>query len=117
MKFVKVAFLLGLIWLNTSTTVVAAPPEVTNVVAIQRARTSLVDVTFDVSESGGSEVTISLWYSMDDGVTWDNECLTVSGDVGPGICPKMCLITGGLSMNAMLRMDWPQFGHCKGRHS
>ena len=35
----------------------------------------------------------------------------------PPTCPKMRSITGGSSMNAMIRMGWPQLGHCKGRHS
>ncbi|MCP4290675.1 MAG: formylglycine-generating enzyme family protein [bacterium] len=104
MKNIKAAFWIALILLNASTTLAAIPPEVTNVVAIQRARTSLVDVTFDVSEGGGSDVEISLWYSMDDGDTWDNECMTVSGDVGPDISPGI-----GLRVTWDVGVDLPDF--------
>lgn len=63
------------------------PPEVTNVVAVQRQHTGLIDVYFDLFDANGDDLHVTLWYSLDGGTTWDHECTTVSGDVGPGISP------------------------------
>lgn len=63
------------------------PPEVTNVVATQRPHTGLIDLTFDLTDTDGDDLHVTLWYSLDGGVSWDYECTTVSGDVGPGILP------------------------------
>ena len=60
-------------------------PVVSNVVAVQRPHTALVDVTFDLADADGDAMHVTLWYSLDDGVTWGNQCVTVTGDVGDGI--------------------------------
>lgn len=62
-------------------------PVVSNVVAAQRAHTSLVDVTFDVVDPDGAPVYITLAYSTDNGQTFASECSSVTGDVGAGIFP------------------------------
>jgi len=60
-------------------------PEVTNVMAVQRPHTALVDVTFDLFDADGDLLHVTLWYSLDGGGSWDHQCMTVWGDVGPGI--------------------------------
>ena len=80
------------------------PPEVTNVVAVQRPHTALIDLTFDVADADEDLVQVSVWYSIDDGVTWDQECLTVSGDVGPDVVPGT-----GLSATWDAGADFPDF--------
>jgi len=65
------------------------PPDVTVLSAFQRPHTALVDVVYLVTDIDPSdEVHVTLWYSLDDGVTWDQECLTVWGDVGLGVVPS-----------------------------
>jgi formylglycine-generating enzyme required for sulfatase activity len=63
----------------------AATPQVTNVVAVQRSGTKLVDVTYDVYDAGGHAMTVALYISPDGGVSFPIHCLTVSGDVGAGV--------------------------------
>jgi hypothetical protein len=63
------------------------PPVVSNVVAVQRPHTALVDVTYDVADADGDALYVTMWYSLDGGVSWDNQCVTVSGDVGEGVPP------------------------------
>jgi len=60
-------------------------PVVSNVVAVQRPHTALVDVTFDLADADGDAMYVTLWYSLDDGATWDNQCVTVTGEVGDGV--------------------------------
>jgi hypothetical protein len=56
-------------------------------VAVQRPHTALVDVTYDIADVDGDAVYVTLWYSLDGGVSWDNQCVSVSGDVGEGVLP------------------------------
>ncbi len=60
-------------------------PAVTNVHAIQRAGTRLVDVTYDVDDPDGDPMTVSLHLSPDGGQSFSVPCVTVSGHVGAGI--------------------------------
>mgnify|MGYP002640871658 CR=1 FL=1 len=98
--------LFGLVcWLFLSASAMAnTPPEVTNVVAVQRPHTALIDLTFDVADADGDAVQISLWYSTDDGISWDQECLTASGDVGPDVAPAT-----GLSATWDAGVDFPDY--------
>ncbi len=80
------------------------PPEVTNVVATQRAHTALIDVTYDIVDIDGDAVHVSLWFSVDGGVSWDQECVTVSGDVGPGVVPS-----AGLTATWDAGVDFPDY--------
>jgi formylglycine-generating enzyme required for sulfatase activity len=82
----KIAIVLALFALAASLAQANTPPEVTNVIATQRPHTGLIDVTFDLADGDGDDLHVTLWYSLD-GVSWDHECATVSGDVGPGILP------------------------------
>ena len=71
------------------TSVAAVPSTVAvniaSVSAVQRVGTRLVDVTYDVEDPEGAPMTITLWLSEDGGTTFPIECVTVTGDVGPGI--------------------------------
>jgi formylglycine-generating enzyme required for sulfatase activity len=61
------------------------PPQVTNVLAQQRPGTMLVDVTYDLDDPDGDVMTVWLRLSEDAGETFPISCVTVSGDVGPGV--------------------------------
>jgi formylglycine-generating enzyme required for sulfatase activity len=74
----------GVCWANSQ-------PVVTNVVATQRAHTGLVDVTFNIADADGDPVFVTLVYSADGGVTFAEDCLTVSGDVGARVMPGVGL--------------------------
>jgi formylglycine-generating enzyme required for sulfatase activity len=63
----------------------AATPQVTNVLAVQRSGTMLVDVTYDLLDAGGHAMTVALYISPDGGVSFPIHCLTVTGDVGAGV--------------------------------
>jgi formylglycine-generating enzyme required for sulfatase activity len=63
----------------------AAAPEVTNVVAVQRPGTTIVDVTYDLNDPDGDAMTVGLHLSPDGGLTFPIQCVTVSGDVGEGV--------------------------------
>jgi formylglycine-generating enzyme required for sulfatase activity len=65
--------------------VLAAAPQVTNVVAVQRPGTRLVDVTYDLYDADGHAMTVALDISPDGGLSFPIHCMTVSGDVGIGI--------------------------------
>ncbi len=79
-------------------------PEVTNVVAVQRPHTALIDLTFDLADADGDNLHVTLWYSTDGGQSWDDQCLTVSGDVGPGISAA-----SGLSATWDAGVDFPAY--------
>ena len=91
MKAMRFLLVLGLL-LAASTVLSNTPPEVTNVAAVQRPHTALVDVTYDLLDDDGDLCHVSLWYSLDGGASWDHECTTVWGDVGPGITPGTGLV-------------------------
>lgn len=64
----------------------AADPVVSNVLFAQRTDGSgLVDVTYDLADTDGDSMTVTLLASENDGASWDLPCLQVSGDVGPGV--------------------------------
>ena len=60
---------------------------VTNVQAQQRTGTHLVDVTYDLESVGDIPVTVTMTLSIDGGTNFTFPCLTVTGDVGPGVLP------------------------------
>ena len=101
---IRVAFVYACVLLMAGPVLGNTPPEVTNVIGVQRPHTALVDVTYDINDVDGDVVFVSLWYSVDGGVSWDQECLTVSGDVGPGIVPS-----AGLSATWDAGVDFPDF--------
>lgn len=69
----------GLAWANVT-------PVVTNVQAVQQAFPSqLVVITYDVLDTDGDAMTVSLQISEDGGSTWTVPVNTVSGDIGIGI--------------------------------
>jgi iron(II)-dependent oxidoreductase len=64
---------------------VAALPQVTNVVASQRAGTKLVDVTYNLYDPDGHAMTVNLYLSPDGGLSYSVHCVAVTGDVGGNI--------------------------------
>lgn len=62
-------------------------PVVTNVGAVQRPGTRLVDITYDLATPGFAFAEVSLEISSDGGVTFDVPAVTVSGAVGAGVTP------------------------------
>jgi sulfatase modifying factor 1 len=65
----------------------AATPVVSNVVATQIAGTYQVRITYDVSDAGGHQVTVSVVCSSDNGVSYDLLPVSVTGDVNVAIAP------------------------------
>ncbi len=63
----------------------AADPVVSNVRAVQRTGTKLVDITYDVSATGA--VTVSATVSTNSGVIYDLPATHFSGDYGAGVTP------------------------------
>jgi formylglycine-generating enzyme required for sulfatase activity len=59
-------------------------PVVSNLVAVQRAGTKLVDITYDVSADTAT-VAVSLQISGDGGATFEVPAVSVTGEVGPGV--------------------------------
>jgi formylglycine-generating enzyme required for sulfatase activity len=62
----------------------AADPVVSNISAVQRAGTQLVDITYDVT-ADTSTVFVTLAISSDGGTTFNVPATTVSGAVGTGV--------------------------------
>ena len=58
---------------------------VSNVTAVQRAGTKLVDLTYDVAAEGFSTVAIKVEASSDGGATWTVPVQTISGAVGEAV--------------------------------
>jgi hypothetical protein len=67
------------IWANNA-------PVVSNVTAQQRDDGSMmVDIYYDVYDSDGDAMTLTMQVSADDGVTWNFSCNNISGDIGLGM--------------------------------
>ena len=85
MRPTKLLVLTLLLW----TTVADAnrAPVVSNVHAVQRPGTMLVDIYYDVHDADGDEMTVSLQISDDGGQTWrvPAETFVEESDIGPGI--------------------------------
>ena len=64
----------------------AQSPTVSNVLFSQRIDGShIVDVYYDVNNSGGGAMSVAMEVSDDNGVTWNFPCVQVTGDVGGGV--------------------------------
>ncbi|MFT6179141.1 MAG: hypothetical protein ACJAQT_002959 [Akkermansiaceae bacterium] len=63
----------------------AAPPEVTNVRAGQRAGTKLVDITYNLASPDGGVSTIQIELSLDGGLTWRAPVNTLTGAIGENV--------------------------------
>lgn len=89
----KMTIISGLMGMALAAGLAAAntQPIVSNVIATQRAHTSLVDVTFDIVDPDGAPVRVTLAYSTDNGNTYVHECQSVTGDVGAGVIPGLGL--------------------------
>ena len=66
---------------------VAAPPDVSNVQILQREGAKLVDISYDLSDPDTSSLTVSVEASDDGGTTYDMSARTLSGDFGSGVSP------------------------------
>lgn len=72
--------------LMMGTLALQASPQVQNLTATQRTdATKMVDVYFNIIHN--RSVTVSIYASQDNGVTWNLPINLVSGDVGPNIVP------------------------------
>ncbi len=64
----------------------AADPVVSNLKAVQRAGTKLVDITYDIAaDTATATVAVSLQISGDGGATFTVPAVSVTGAVGPGV--------------------------------
>lgn len=64
----------------------AQSPTVSNVMFSQRTDgTHIVDIYYDVNNSGGGAMTVTMEVSDDNGVTWNFPCEQINGDLGAGI--------------------------------
>jgi formylglycine-generating enzyme required for sulfatase activity len=62
-------------------------PVVSTVVGVQRAGTTLVDITYDLADSDSSVLNVTLQISSDAGATWTVPITSATGQVGAGISP------------------------------
>lgn len=85
MKF-KLAILFAAVFCAAST-VLAAVPVVTNVVAQQRPDTKLVDIYYDVEDDDGDLLKIRIEVSDNAGTTYSVPAFSLSGDIGDNIEP------------------------------
>ncbi len=65
----------------------AAPPEISNVVASQREGTKLVDITYDAADPDGDLLTIRIEVSDNDGARYSVPAFSLTGDIGEGVEP------------------------------
>ena len=77
-------------------------PVVSNVQAVQRSDSYIVDITYDVADLDGDFLWVSAFFSPDGGATWPTRCAAVSGDVGLGVPPGI-----GRSLQWDARQDLP----------
>src|SRR5436190_2212274 len=73
--------------LNLQIGLFAGPPTVTNVVALQRTGTKLVDIRYDLSDPEGDLVKVRIEVSNDGGKTYSVPANSLTGDIGGGIIP------------------------------
>ena len=83
----------------------AAPPDVSNINASQRAGTKLVDITYDLvlDLSLGQTAYVELWFSPDNGLTFPVRCTAVSNDVNASVSAG-----AGKSVVWNAEADWDQ---------
>ena len=79
-------------------------PQVTNVVAIQRVGTHIVDILYDLFDDDGDAMTITIFLSTDGGVSYPFQCTTVTGNAGEGIASGI-----GLSVTWDAGVDFPGY--------
>ena len=65
----------------------AAAPEVSNILATQRAGTKLVDIYYDVTDAEGDSLTVAVQMSSDAGSSWNIPARTLTGDVNFNVTP------------------------------
>jgi formylglycine-generating enzyme required for sulfatase activity len=92
-----------LITLAAAAGVARAVPVITNIAATQRAGTKLVDIAYDLSAPGVSEVSVTLQISSDGGATFAVPAASVTGAIGAGVSPGSGRV---ITWNAGL--DWNQ---------
>lgn len=63
----------------------AAPPEVNNVTASQRADTKLVDIRYDITDPDGDLMKVRVEISDNDGHRYSVPAFSLTGDIGDGI--------------------------------
>lgn len=73
-----------IILLPFAPTLFGADPVVSNLTAVQRAGTKIVDIIYEVS-ADTSTVTVTLEISADGGGTWSVPATTLTGDIGAGV--------------------------------
>jgi uncharacterized protein (TIGR02145 family) len=80
----KISLLITFLIFNS--VVLSQNPTVTIVTFSQRTDGShIVDIYYDVNNSGGGTMTVTMEVSDDNGVTWNFPCVQITGDVGSGI--------------------------------
>lgn len=65
----------------------AAAPEVSNILATQRAGTKLVDIYYDVTDAEGDPLTVAVQISSNAGSSWNIPARTLTGDVNFNVTP------------------------------
>lgn len=65
----------------------AAPPEVSNITATQRAGTKLVDIYYDVTDAENDALTVAVQISSNAGSSWNIPARTLTGDVNFNVTP------------------------------
>ena len=77
----------SILFATFAVTAFAAPPEITNVRAEQRADTKLVDIWYDAADADGDLLKIRIEVSDNDGARYSVPAFSLTGDIGEGIAP------------------------------
>ena len=65
----------------------AAAPEVSNITAVQRSGTKLVDIYYDVTDAEDDSLTVAVQLSSNAGSSWNIPARTLTGDVNFNVTP------------------------------
>jgi len=65
----------------------AAAPEVSNITAVQRSGTKLVDIYYDVTDAENDSLTVAVQLSSNAGSSWNIPARTLTGDVNFNVTP------------------------------
>ncbi len=82
-----VAFLAIGILLTPTIASADSAPVVSNIQALQRPNSFIVDITYDLADPDGYASWVTMYFSPDGGSTWPTRCVSVTGDANNFVDP------------------------------